>query len=354
MQINQWMQLNPYEVISINFNNDFDHSLSDVIAPDLHALLEALWDPTPERISDGNLTMNTNYNETLEWPTLGNAIETNQRIFIFMFESLWLGGKPWIHVRPTGTVGPIVDDDCSLLVENSRRYCNLCVDLVQLDFYGNFGHCIFDMARICSLEMYNGSQACYDERIQFGKTVNFLLVDFPNRATSPFTVIEVAETMNALNIEYYNSGPITTQQPLPSSCLPEPIPQPQPSPLPPIISTCEALLRIATNPLGYFQCQANIDGGCDRLVCPSDLLDTNGAFLFQLEVIIRSCDSPSALQIILMDPTGDLLVSVTTNQSGTIDFLGIPIDVTLDQLQNAIGLQVGGFNVLLNVNRPEV
>ena len=347
-QIDQWMQLNPYEVIGINFNSDFDHSLSDVIAPELHALLQGLWDPTPERISDGNLTMNTVLNETLLWPTLSSAILTNQRIFIFMFESLWLGGRPWIHVRPTGTVGPVVNDDCSLLVENSRRDCNLCVDLVQLDFYGNFGHCIFDMARICSLEMYNGSQACYDERIQFGKTVNSLIVDFPNRFTSPFTVNEVAEAMNVLNIQFYNSGPVTTQQPPPSSCLPEPIPRPEPSPLPPVTSSCEALQRIALTQVGYFQCEANVDDGCDRLVCPSDLMDTNGAFLFQLEIAILSCDSPPAIQITLADPTGDLLVSATTSQSDMIDFLGIPIDVTLDQLENEIGLQV---SILLNANR---
>ena len=343
MQIDQWMQLNPNEVISINFNHDFDHSLSDVIAPDLHALVEGLWNPTPERISDGNLTMNTYYNETLEWPTLLQAIETNQRIFVFLFESLWLGGKPWIHVRPTGTVGPVVDDDCSLLVANSRRDCNLCVDLVQMDFYGAYGHCIFDMARICSIEMYNGSQACYDERIQFGKTVNFLLVDFPNRATSPFTVVEVANSMNALNIQHYTAvDPITTNQTLPSTCLPEPIPPTEPSSLPPITSTCEALQRIASNPVGYFQCEANTDEGCDRLVCPADLLDTNGAALFQLQVIVRSCDDPTAIQFILTDPASNELVNITAGQSGSIDFLGIPIIVVFDQLEDSVGLQVGG------------
>ena len=158
----------------------------------------------------------------------------------------------------------------------------------------------------------------------------------------------MAEAMNVLNIQFYNSGPVTTQQPPPSSCLPEPIPRPEPSPLPPVTSSCEALQRIALTQVGYFQCEANVDDGCDRLVCPSDLMDTNGAFLFQLEIAILSCDSPPAIQITLADPTGDLLVSATTSQSDMIDFLGIPIDVTLDQLENEIGLQV---SISLNANR---
>lgn len=71
-------------VIIIHFNNNAQNSYRDKIAKGLEKVLLRLWKPN----SSGTLAMNTYYRMHWKWPTLGNAIRLNQRIFIFMDNNL--------------------------------------------------------------------------------------------------------------------------------------------------------------------------------------------------------------------------------------------------------------------------
>ena len=343
-QINDWMNNNTYDVVAINFNDDFDSSLTDVLAPSLHALLERFWDPTPERIADGNLTMNTGYNTTGgDWPILGDAIAANQRVFVVMAEELLLGGKPWAHPESVyrSTFGTtIVTDNCDPATGYARDRCDVCVDLVLVNAFGSYGLCIFEMAELCSLQLYNASDACYYQRRDNGKTVNWIMIDFPDLTVSPNTVVEVAQGLNERNIEYYSTPRPTSVVPIatPTACLPEPTPTPDPPTLPPPTSLCDALQQIATEPVGYFQCDVSV--ACDRLLCPVDLMETGFDFIF--EIALLECEYPTPLEVVLRDPFGTVQAETKTNHTGPVEILGLEVDATLEQVtKNSVGFQVG-------------
>ena len=79
LQIDAWMKSNPYEVIFIHFNRDAQEGYRQEIATSLVSVLLKLWDPN----GASNLAMSTYYNKNGRWPTLRQAIYSNQRILNF-------------------------------------------------------------------------------------------------------------------------------------------------------------------------------------------------------------------------------------------------------------------------------
>ena len=339
-QISDWMNMHPDQIVSLYFNGDYDRSKSQPIAQELHSLLENMWEPTEEHISNGSLVMNTDLNTTGEWPTLYNAIYTSRaRIFVFVHETLQMGGKPWIH-DPIPDTLPSQDviDNCNGIIGSSEGRCNVCEDLFSVEVTGSRGHCLFELAELCNLVVENATEACYALRRQYGKTVNVIEVDFPNRSPE-MSVVQVADRLNDRNVEYFGgSSPQPTPVPTPTDCFPGHTPSPTPSPEPQPSTYCEALQQMSERPFFYFLCEPNEE--CDRLICPVDFTDSGGTLLFHIEFTVLVCTYPFEFQVIIKDPTARVIGQIQTNHSGIFRLLNFPLNVTLDQLGSSVGLSV--------------
>ena len=337
-QVNDWMDgRNNSQIVSLNFNGDYDRSRSQPIAEALHNLLESMWWTTPIP-PQAALRMNSDFNETGQWPTIYAATSTNRRVFVFLHETLQLGGKPWAHDPINGTLpNEVVNDNCNGLIDHTRGACNVCTDLFMVDAYGGRGHCVFEIAGICNQVTANVSRACFDQRMTYGKTVNVVLVDFPDAAPNSDSVVKVVDMLNDLNVAFYASPP--PDLPNVTDCFPGYTPTPSPTPLPQPTTYCEALRQLAQTPVYYFQCHTN--EACDRLVCPTDLLAIGAPFQIEFALIITCNDSQQyEFELTIKDPLGRVVGNVMTNTTGQFLVLAIPLNITLDPLENAVGVMV--------------
>ena len=201
------------EVVILHFNRDADisgESAKENIGKSLATILTELWDPN----GGGQLTMNNYYkNNNNQWPTLRQAIETNQRIFVFMENgpAKYISPQPDWLVQSNGVmrsswksvyVGFIYG--CIDIVQPARDKCDTGRDFMELAAFGTHGLCRWDMAWWCSKDdgIGDAMEECYTKRQKHGKTVNFMIVDFAvdNYETS---VIDRAKTMNQRNIQTF-------------------------------------------------------------------------------------------------------------------------------------------------------
>lgn len=343
-QVNDWLtDKNNDQIVSLNFNGDYDRSRSQPIAEALHSLLESFWwttSPPPfrKKRGDGPPIMNSDFNETGQWPTIHMATSNNKRIFVFLHETLQLGGKPWAHNPIRGTEpDEVVDDNCNGLIDHTRGACDVCADLLTVNAYGGRGHCLFEIAEICNQVTANVSRACFDLRMTYGKTVNVVLVDFPDAAPDGHSVVDVVDMLNDLNVQFYTSS--TPAPPNVTDCFPGYTPTPSPTPLPQPTTYCEALQQLARTPVYYFQCHTN--AACDRLVCPSDLQAIGAPFIIEFALIITCDDSKLyEFELTITDPLGRVVGNVTTRTTGQFLVLAIRLNITLDPLEDAVGLEV--------------
>ena len=205
-QIGEWMNVHPHEVVGINFNHNFQAEKRELIYTGLLQFLDDAWGPTAARKTSWNLTMSTFYHENGEWPTLLQAIQTNQRVFVFMSQALSNNEAPsrpsWIHTPPASTwkMGMLGDSSCSVL--DSISCVNRSSALLEVSVY-NFGVCISEMSQRCHSHLYNVTGSCYEERKQVNHTVNMVLVDYPEHASSPYTVTDTTRWLNEKNIRYF-------------------------------------------------------------------------------------------------------------------------------------------------------
>ena len=206
-QIDEWMGAHPYEVIGINFNSNFQAEYREVIYTSLLQLLEDKWGPTVARQNSRDLTMSTFFQETGDWPTLLQAIQTNQRIFIFISHAF--SNKPsllpWVNAPPASTWTAVTTShtSCSVVVDIANS--SLCTNrpvLLEVGVY-NFGICISDMSQRCHALLYKATGICYNKRQQSNLAVNMVLVDYPEQAPSPYTVMETARWLNEKNIRHF-------------------------------------------------------------------------------------------------------------------------------------------------------
>ncbi len=147
----------------------------------------------------------------------------------------------------------------------------------QVNVFGSYGLCIWKMQQRCNQQLYNATDACYTQQKEYGKTVNWIMVDFPDQGVSPFTAVETARKLNLVNIEYYlgtNSTPPTSQPPE-GLCTKSKI-RPEPPTFPPAQTTCEALDQISKPLVGIFECTYNPDQ-CTKLMCSADFFQTGRA-----------------------------------------------------------------------------
>ena len=150
-QIGEWMDAHPYEVVGINFNDNFQAENQELIHTGLLHLLDDAWGPTAARKNSWNITVSAFYHENGEWPTLLQAIQTNQRAFVFMSQALSKSeapSRPWVHTPPASTwkMGMLSDSSCSVI--NSISCTNRSSALLEVSVH-NFGVCISDTSRRC-------------------------------------------------------------------------------------------------------------------------------------------------------------------------------------------------------------
>ena len=341
-QVDEWLDDNIYnDVVSLHFNGDYDRSRSAPIAAALNDLLVSYWwgDPSPQtKKSLSKLSMNSDFNLTGEWPRMSRAVGRNERIFVFLHESLQLGDQPWAHdTIPSRSPSEVIKDSCDSLIEFTRGACDVCTDLFGVDAIGSRGNCIFQLAEICNRVTLNVSRACFDLRMQYGKTLNVIEVDYPERSPEDLSVVEVANMLNDLNLNYFTSAPVDV--PNATDCNPGFIPTPSPSPLPRPTTYCEALMQISETPLRFFQCETN--DVCDRLVCPIDLLATGALFRIEIAVTAGDCDEPAVFHMSIFSPLGgDPLGTISATETGIFTLATTPLLITVDQMESAIGVEV--------------
>ena len=107
---------------------------------------------------------------------------------------------------------------------------------------------------------------------------------------------------------------------------------------------CVVLQQIASRAPGNFECSTN--QRCDGVDCSADLL--NNGMPFQSHVVILVCQLPRpAVEILLLGSNGAAIVNETVDHSEVLSVQQfLQVNITLDQLQNAIGLQVNNLEWL--------
>ena len=103
---------------------------------------------------------------------------------------------------------------------------------------------------------------------------------------------------------------------------------------------CEVLQQIASRAQENFDCSTNQH--CDGVDCTVDLLD---GMPIQSQAVILVCQLPRpAVEIILLSSNGAVIINETVDHSKVLSVEQLlQVNITLDQLQNAIGLQVNTF-----------
>lgn len=215
-QISDWIEMeeNRNEVIGLQFTRNSPEINKSAIVRELIALLEERWCSTSEpdgtgcsNISGSSVTLNSQYNQTSTWPTLSQAIASNSRIFIFIDDALNIDElkRVWINPAPvsmsTFEQPSSTSHDCSRLYE-SVQYCNTSFELISATGF-TLGICNNDVQKDCNTQLENVTNECHKVRQQYGQTVNVILVNYPEQATPPNTVFEVAEMLNTRNIKTY-------------------------------------------------------------------------------------------------------------------------------------------------------
>ena len=99
---------------------------------------------------------------------------------------------------------------------------------------------------------------------------------------------------------------------------------------------CTVLQQIASRAPDDFFCFTNQQ--CDGVDCTADLSGSR----YRSQALILVCQLPHpAVNVVLVSPSGVAVVNETVDHSDIVSFHQfLHLNITLDQLQNAIGLQV--------------
>jgi len=99
---------------------------------------------------------------------------------------------------------------------------------------------------------------------------------------------------------------------------------------------CTVLQQIASRAPDDFVCSTNQQ--CDGVDCTADLSGSH----YRSQAVILVCQLPHpAVNVVLMTQSGVVLVNETVDHSDVVSFHQLlQLNITLDQLKNAIGFQV--------------
>lgn len=208
-QVTEWMVEHPREIVTLYFGElQYETDTYPVLQ---NEILNNFG------MDDSVVKLNIHHKNNGGWPTLGEAIETNQRIFVFIRSELVPSTekgilqevqisieKPTIE-GPPGSVKILstfnsrsVDENCHTVIENNREACSAESELTKVAVFGTFLSsgldCIWEIARKCNPRTMEAIQAC----LEFKTNVNFVQLDFPNYPAH--SSVQVIDYINGLNL----------------------------------------------------------------------------------------------------------------------------------------------------------
>lgn len=211
LQVDEWMSSNPNEVIGIHFTRDIPEAHWNSVFSGLVPLLEEKWG---EGAPNSSATrMNTHKSIYSTWPTLREAIEADERIFVFVDDELSRNGlvyPSWISPTPFSMPSLLDRWDGRCESPGVIGHADLCNGTDDEELVVSIGYtlaiCIGNGQSRCSSLLQNATDKCLEFRNN--RTVNVLLVDFPGAEGS--IVFEIVADLNQKNIERFISPDVTT------------------------------------------------------------------------------------------------------------------------------------------------
>ena len=222
-----WLNSHPSEVVVLNFGNiEYpNHTIS--------ALTNTMMDIFPLR--SVGVKMNRMLKQTGSWPTLGEAVRSNERIFVFVRDTvgaitpaqehqsfvkeikvkpdtlrksdLDLSAGPGEVTIMTSYKAEDVEGDCAYIVDTNDEACILdsrapTIDFLKLSFFskfsesGTFGtECLWESARKCNVWPQVVLRKCTGRRFR----PNFIILDYPNYQGN--AKINIVQLCNEVNLE---------------------------------------------------------------------------------------------------------------------------------------------------------
>lgn len=217
-QISAWMEDNRNEVIGLQFTHNSPQSNKSAVVKEVIRLLEQRWCPDGD-VSEGpcsnstdNLRLSTYYNQSGAWPTLAQAIDTNSRIFVSIDEALnvdnlerkWMNPPPiskYSFLQPSST-----STSCAGLIDCAEQ-CNSTTELLSATGY-MLGLCNTNVQQDCNMRLADYIEECHGMRQQHDKTINVILVNYPELGDAVF---EAASLVNERNLARYIPSATTVQ-----------------------------------------------------------------------------------------------------------------------------------------------
>ena len=217
-----WLDDHPSEIVVLNFGN------IEMPEQTIPVLIEALFKEFNSNNS-GSVQWNKSFKESGTWPTLGEAVQRNERVFIFIRDNIGAitkyetGLVKEFKVKPgrdiesknvtkydvtvmTAYKAKSVGDDCSFVLETSDNTCKTenatRTNFLKLSPFSKFGkggafgtECVHKMARKCNQWIKQIVENC-DYRVD---KPNFVLVDYPNYLGG--NDVNIVEIFNEINIK---------------------------------------------------------------------------------------------------------------------------------------------------------
>lgn len=218
-EMRTWLDKHPSEVVVINFGN------IEWAEETIPSLMETLMEQfSPE---EGRVGLNKGFKETGTWPTMGEAVNTNKRVFIFLRDSVGavteneLEIVREIKVKPgddvisknltrfeasitTSYKARSVGSDCKYVLDTNSVACKsenqTETDFLKLSFFSKFGkggvigtECVHKMARKCNQWVKQAVNSCNYRNFK----PNFVLVDYPNyQGQAEQSIVELCNSVN--------------------------------------------------------------------------------------------------------------------------------------------------------------
>ena len=216
-QMADWLNAHPSEVVLLTFGN------IEYPGETVPRLGDALREAFPAQ-GDG-VRMNRAFKETGSWPLLGEAVASNERVIVFIRDTVGVVGEEdlefvrEVKVKPgqeverneTDTVVYVTTSyqartvtNCGYVLETSRTACQSeqlqGTDFLKLSLFSKFGkggvlglQCLHTMAKKCN-QWTKGSLASCDYK-KFRP--NMLVVDYPNyQGQAEYGLVELVDQEN--------------------------------------------------------------------------------------------------------------------------------------------------------------
>ena len=123
--------------------------------------MKRLWEPSTLRKQSKQLSMNDQRRRLWRWPTLREAITSNQRIFLFMHARLLHDNYykyRWVHAANDAiglswtSMSLVESSGCSKLVDHIQKRCaeSHYYEFIEGDLFLTWGLCVEHLADLCN------------------------------------------------------------------------------------------------------------------------------------------------------------------------------------------------------------